>query len=191
MFCREQPLRRLAIVAFLVLAVALVYRPLGSATTGTGNLTLPPPEPNPGTEARSFTARDTEGDLFEMTDSGVYVLTFWNTLNRNSNQARPQFLRLAREYGDEVSFAVVYVNGAIKDENAPYDRLHDPKGTLASRYNVKRVPRTFVIQDGKVASTLDELDDYSEDYGKLLGQEIDDAVKGQATRDPQTALKEN
>ena len=136
---------------------------------------------------------DAVSERFELTDRGIYVLTFWSTLNRNSNQARPQFVELAREYGDEASFAVVYVNGALEDEDAPYDRLHDPNGTLASRYNVKRVPRTFVIRDGEVSYVLDEfsLRDYSEDYGKFLRQGIEDTVEEQAREDSQTALKDN
>ena len=186
-------MRRLAVVVVAVLALALLYRTLGGEETGTGNLTLAAPEPNIGSAARNFTARDTDGGTFELTDNGIYVLTFWSTLNRNSNQARPQFIELAREYGDEASFAVVYVNGALEDEDAPYDRLHDPNGTLASRYNVKRVPRTFVIRDGKVSLVLDEftLADYGEDFGKFLEMGIEDTVKEQAKEDPQTAFKDN
>ncbi|CAA9398304.1 MAG: hypothetical protein AVDCRST_MAG03-1011 [uncultured Rubrobacteraceae bacterium] len=186
-------MKRLAVVAVLVLAMALFYRSFGGAETGTGNLTLAAPEPNIGSSVRTFTARDTKGGTFKLTDNGIYVLTFWSTMNRNSNQARPQFIDLAREYGDDASFAVVYVNGALEDKDAPYDRLHDPNGTLASRYNVKRVPRTFVIRDGEVSLVLDEftLADYGEDFGKFLRQGIEDNMEEQTKEDSQTAFKDN
>lgn len=178
-------MKRLAVVALLVVAVALFYRSFGGAQTGTGNLTLAPPEPNVGSTARNFTATDVEGQRFELTDEGVYVLAFWSSLNQNSNKARPGFLEVAREYGDEADFAVVYVNGARKDVDAPYDRLYDPTGSLASRYNVKRVPRLFVVRDGVVSWTLDE---YYEGYEKDLTQKIDEATTD-ADGDRQTALQ--
>jgi thiol-disulfide isomerase/thioredoxin len=177
--------KRLAVMAVLVLALALFYRSFGGAETGTGNLTLAPPEPNIGSAARTFTATDVEGNRFELSDEGVYVLAFWSPLNQNSNQARPGFVEVAREYGDEASFVVIYVNGARRDVDAPYDRLHDPTGRLASRYNVKRVPRLFVVSDGVVSWAVDE---YYEGYERDLGQKIKEAVTAKEG-DRQTALK--
>ncbi len=174
-------------VAVLVLAGALLYDTFGSPETGTGSLTLAAPEPNVGSTAENFTARDVEGKRFQLSDDGVYVLAFWSTLNRNSNQARPQFLRLAREYGDEVSFAVIYVNGAREDVDAPYDRLYDPTGRLASFYNVKRVPRLFVVRDGVVWWVLGE-DQHYAGYEEALKQKIDEALTQKSQEDLQTAL---
>jgi hypothetical protein len=94
-------------------------------------------------------------------------------------------VEVAREYGDEASFAVIYVNGARRDVDAPYDRLHDPTGRLASRYNVKRVPRLFVVSDGVVSWALDE---YYEGYERDLEQKIEEAVTAKE-EDRQTALK--
>lgn len=178
-------MKRLAVVCVVVLAVALAYRTFGGETTGTGSLTLAPPEPNIGSTARTFTARDTEGDDFELTAEGVYVLAFWSPLNQNSNEARPGFLKVANEYDGEASFAVVYVNGARSDVDAPYDRLHDPKGRLASRYNVKRVPRLFVVRDGVVTWALDV---YYDGYEKELEQEVEEAIDED---DTQTALRKD
>ena len=178
-------MKRLALVAVLVLAMALFYRSFGGAETGTGNLTLAPPEPNIGSSARNFTATDVEGDQYELSDEGVYVLAFWSPLNQNSNRARPGFIEVAREYGEEASFAVVYVNGARRDVDAPYERLYDPTGRLASRYNVKRVPRLFVVRDGVISWALDE---YYEGYEKDLGQEIEEAITGKE-EDRQAALR--
>ena len=160
-------------VVVMVLAVALLYRTFASPETATGNLTLAAPEPNVGSTAKNFTARDVEGNTFEISDSGVYVLAFWSPLNQNSNRARPGFLEVAREYGDEASFAVVYVNGAREDVDAPYDRLYDPTGRLASLYNVKRVPRLFVVRDGVISWVLD---DYYLGYGKDLEQKVEEAL---------------
>ncbi|MBA3953510.1 MAG: redoxin domain-containing protein [Rubrobacter sp.] len=174
-------------MAVLVLAMALFYRSFGGAETGTGNLTLAPPEPNIGSSARNFTATDVEGDQYELSDEGVYVLAFWSPLNQNSNRARPGFIEVAREYGEEASFAVVYVNGARRDVDAPYERLYDPTGRLASRYNVKRVPRLFVVRDGVISWALDE---YYEGYEKDLGQKIEEATTGKE-EDRQAALNED
>ena len=180
-------MKRLAVVAVLVLAMALFYRSFGGAETGTGNLTLAPPEPNIGSSARNFTATDVEGDQYKLSDEGVYVLAFWSPLNQNSNRARPGFIEVAREYGEEASFAVVYVNGARRDVDAPYERLYDPTGRLASRYNVKRVPRLFVVRDGVISWALDE---YYEGYEKDLGQKIEEATTGKE-EDRQAALNED
>ena len=178
-------MKRFAVMVVLVLAVAMFYRSFGGEGTATGNLTLAAPEPNIGSTAKSFTARDTEGGRFELSEEGVYVLAFWSPLNQSSNKARPGFVEVAREYGEEASFAVIYVNGARGDIDAPYDRLHDPKGRLASRYNVKRVPRLFVVRDGVVSWTLDE---YYEGYEKDLAQQIEAATTGDQEA-PEAALR--
>ena len=182
-------MKRLAVVAMLVLAIALSYRTFASPETGTGNLTLAAPEPNIGSAAKNFTATDVEGNQFELSDEGVYVLAFWSTLNQNSNRARPGFVEAAREYGDEASFAVIYVNGARRDVDAPYDRLYDPTGRLASLYNVKRVPRLFVVRDGVISWVLGE-DQHYEGYEKDLGQKIEEAVTGEP-EGPQAALRKD
>lgn len=179
-------MKRLAVVAVLVVAMALFYRSFGSPETGTGNLTLAAPEPNIGSAARTFTATDVEGNRFELSDEGVYVLAFWSPLNQNSNRARPGFVEVAREYGEEASFAVIYVNGARRDVDAPYDRLHDPTGRLASRYNVKRVPRLFVVRDGVISWAVDE---YYEGYEKDLGQKIEEATTEKQESPDQAALQ--
>jgi AhpC/TSA family len=180
--------RRLAVVAVLVLALALLYRSFGGAETGTGSLTLPPPEPNENTPAKNFTARDVEGNSFELSDSGVYVLAFWSPLNQSSNRARPGFIQAARKYGEDATFAVIYVNGAREDRDAPYDRLYDPTGRLASRYNVKRVPRLFVVRNGVISWVLDE---YYPGYERDLKQKVDEALAQRKRGDRQTALLDN
>ncbi|MGH3086231.1 MAG: peroxiredoxin family protein [Rubrobacteraceae bacterium] len=138
-------------MALLVVALAVVYRSFGSAETGTGTLTLPQPAPNPGEQAPTFTVPSEEGGAFELSDEGMYVLTFFSTLNGPSNQARIGFEDLAREYSEDgVEFAVVYVNSAPRDESIAYEVLQDRTGRLTSLYNVKRVPRLFLIEDGTV-----------------------------------------
>lgn len=144
---------RLALVAFLVLAAAISYRAFGSAETGTGTLTLAQPAPNEGEKAPSFTARSFNEGTFELDGDSIYVLTFWSTLNESSDKALPEFAGLAEEFGDSgVSFAAVYVNSAPRNAaDAPYAVIQDPSGRLTSMYNVKRVPRLFLIRDGTVA----------------------------------------
>jgi thiol-disulfide isomerase/thioredoxin len=140
------------IVAFLVVVVAAgFYRSFGSAETGTGTLTLPQPAPTVNDPAPTFTAESMGGEPFTLSDEGVYVLAFWSTLNLGSNEAQPGFARLAEEYEDDgVSFAVVYVNSTPSDGDAPYAMLQDPSGKLTSRYNVKHVPRLFLVEDGYI-----------------------------------------
>ena len=167
-------MKRLAIVFFVVLVAALFYRSFGSAETGTGSLTLPQPAPNVGDKAPHFTVENVEGHDFELSDHGVYVLTFWSTLNKDSNDAVPGFEALARKYKDDgVSFAAVYVNSAPNDKNVPYTMLLDSTGELISKYNVKRVPRLFVIKNGTIEYTQDY---YYEGYEKRLREAIEKAL---------------
>ena len=134
-------LRRLIVVCVLVLVAAMAYRSFGSAETATGTLTLTQPAPAPGARAPEFTTRTAEGEPFMLTDNGIYVLTFWSTLNESSNKAEPGFEELAEEYqNEEASFAAVYVNGVPAEGGTPYAMLRDGNGKLTSRYNVKRVP---------------------------------------------------
>jgi thiol-disulfide isomerase/thioredoxin len=166
-------LRRLIVVSVLVLVAATAYRSFGSAETATGTLTLQQPAPNVGQRAPEFTTRTAQGDRFTLSDEGVYVLTFWSTLNENSNQAQPGFEKLANEYGnDQATFAAVYVNGVPNDGGAPYAMLQDSNGKLTSRYNVKRVPRLFLIKNDKVKLVLNGYYDGSEEDLKKALQEI-------------------
>jgi thiol-disulfide isomerase/thioredoxin len=180
--------KRLAIVFFVVLAAALFYRSFGSAETGTGSLTLPQPAPNVGDNAPGFKVESVDGRDFELSDHGVYVISFWSTLNKDSNEAVSGFEDLARRYeNDGASFAVVYVNSAPSDDNIPYTMLLDSTGELVSKYNVKRVPRLFVIEDGKVEYAQDY---YYEGYEKSLRKAIDEALAKEPEKDRQSALRE-
>ena len=108
-------MKRLIVVSVVVLVAAFTYRSFGSAETATGSLTLEQPAPAPGDRAPEFTTRTAEGERFTLTDEGVYVLSFWSTLNESSNKAKPGFAELAHEYSnDEASFAAVYINQPIK-----------------------------------------------------------------------------
>lgn len=166
-------MKRLIIVSLLLLVAAFTYRSFGSAETATGSLTLQQPAPAPGDRAPEFTARTSEGDLFTLTDEGVYVLAFWSTLNVGSHEAEPGFAKLANEYGnDEVAFAAVYVNGVPEGGGAPYAMLQDGNGKLTARYNVKRVPRLFLIKNGRVRLVMNEYYDGSEEDLKEALQEL-------------------
>jgi thiol-disulfide isomerase/thioredoxin len=180
--------KRLAIVFFVVLVAALVYRPFGGAETGTGSLTLPQPAPNAGDNAPAFEVKTVAGRDFELSDRGVYVLTFWSTLNKDSNESVPGFEDLAREFEDDgVSFAVVYVNSAPRDDHVPYTMLLDSTGELVSKYNVKRVPRLFVVKNGTVEYAQDY---YYEGYEKGLREAIEEATAKGPEKGRQTALRE-
>jgi len=180
--------KRLAIVFFVVLAAALVYRSFGSAETGTGSLTLPQPAPSVGDHAPGFRVESVDGRDFELSDHGVYVLTFWSTLNKDSNEAVPGFEDLAKRYEDDgASFAVVYVNSAPSDDRVPYTMLLDSTGELVSKYNVKRVPRLFVVEDGTVEYAQDY---YYEGYEKSLKEAINKALANEPEKGRQSALRE-
>lgn len=144
-------MKRLILVSIFVLVAAFTYRFFGSAETATGTLTLAQPAPAPGDRAPGFTTRTAGGDPFTLSDRGVYVLAFWSTLNEGSNKMESSFEELANEYpNEEASFGAVYVNGAPEEGGAPYAMLRDGNGKLTSRYNVKRVPRLFLIKGGDV-----------------------------------------
>ena len=178
-------MKRLAIVFLLVLAMALFYRSFGSAETGTGSLTLPQPAPNVGDNAPAFEVKTVAGRDFELSDRGVYVLTFWSTLNKDSNEAESGFGKLARKYDSAgVSFAVVYVNSAPNDDHVPYTMLLDSTGELVSKYNVKRVPRLFVIQDGTVEYAQDI---YYDGYDKDLEAAIEESLADEKDKDQPSA----
>lgn len=166
-------MKRLALVVSLLLVVAVGYRSFGSAETGTGTLTLQQPAPVPGEKAPTFAVENARGDTFEFTGKGVYVLTFWSTLNQGSNLARPEFDRLAREYGGpDVTFAAIYVNSA-PEEQAPYAVLQDSRGRLAAMYNVKRVPRLFLVQDGEIRLVQNN---FHEENEKQLEDELKETL---------------
>ncbi len=164
-------MRRLAIVVFLVVAVAVTYRSFGSEETGTGTLTLPQPAPNEGATAPQFTVETVEGRRFVLSDEGTYVLTFWSSLNLGSDEERSGFVELAREYEDDgVSFAAVYVNSPPRGGDAPYTTLQDSTGKLTSLYNVKHVPRLFLIDDGDIEFVQDG-------YYEGLEKDLEEALK--------------
>lgn len=142
----------LLVVALLVLTASAVYRVYGSPETATGSLTLPQPAPSPGEKAPVFDATRRDGGEFELSEEGIYVLTFWSTLNEDTADARPEFDQLARDYEDKgVTFAAVYVSYAPESEKGtPYAVLQDSSGELTALYNVKRVPRLFVINNGTI-----------------------------------------
>ena len=145
-------MKRLLVVVVLVLAASAAYRFYGSPETGTGALTLPQPAPNPGEKAPIFETALRDGEEFKLSEEGVYVITFWSTLNMATADARPEFAKLARDYEERgVSFAAVYVNNVPESEkDAPYAVLGDGSGELTALYNVKRVPRLFVVRDGQI-----------------------------------------
>ena len=169
-------MKRLIVVFLLVLAAAAIYRSFGSPETATGTLTLAQPSPNVGERAPQFTAETAQGDTFSLSDKGVYVLTFWSTLNESSTDAKPGFEQLAESYEDKgASFAAVYVNSAPRNGDVPYAMLQDPTGKLASLYNVKRVPRLFLVKDGDIEMVLNSYyDGYEEDMEEVLNGALED-----------------
>ena len=182
-------MRRLVVVFVLVLATALVYRSFGGAETGTGSLTLPQPAPHEGDNAPVFDVETVAGREFELSDRGVYVLTFWSTLNKDSKEVEPGFENLARKYErDGVSFAVVYVNSAPNEDHVSYTMLLDSTGELVSKYNVKRVPRLFVIEDGTVEYAQDI---YYEGYDKDLEAAIEESLADEKEQKTDSAAGED
>jgi len=169
--------KRLILVAFLVLAASTGYRTYGSPETGTGSLTLPQPAPNIGEKAPIFEATSQDGESFELSDEGTYVLTFWSTLNKDTADARPEFDRMTRDYEDEgVSFAVVYVSNIPEDEeDVPYTVLQDSSGELTAIYNVKKVPRLFLINDGTIELVQNG---YYPQNEERLREELDRVLEG-------------
>ncbi len=137
----------------LVLVAAVGWRTQGSPETGTGTLTLPQPAPNAGEAAPNFTTESLDSGEFRLLDEGTYVLTFWSRLNRGSARSHDELADLAKAYPDkEATFVAVYVSNVTRAdrEGAPYTVVQDSTGNLTSLYNVNRVPRTFLIHDGRI-----------------------------------------
>ena len=145
-------MRRLILVSVLVLIAATAYRTIGLPTAERPSPTLPGPAPNVGDKAPAFVHERYDGGTFDLSEQGIYVLTFWDVLNRDSNQAQPYFAQLAQDFeGSGVRFAAVYIGDPPEDaEPTSYAVIHDADGSLAAIYNVKRVPRIFLISDGRV-----------------------------------------
>lgn len=175
-------MRRFVIVFVLVVAAAVFYRTSFTATTGTGTLTLPQPAPTAGERAPTFEAERTDGEPFRLDERDTYVLTFWSTLNKDTAEAAPRFEELAERY-DGATFAAVYVGAAPEGgEDQPYTVLQDGSGRLAGLYNVKTVPRLFVISDGRIQLVQNGYYDYSEDEDPLR-QELDEVLEPEPTED--------
>lgn len=151
-------MRRLIAVLVLVAALAAAYRTLDPTNSGIGMIALGLPSPAPEESAPQFTHDRLNGDSFELTDQGTYVVTFLNTLNANSIETRSAFAQLAREFSDSpVRFAAIYIGGLPKDaQAAPHAVLHDRGGELSGLYRIKTVPRTFVVSDGEIYSVGEE-----------------------------------
>jgi hypothetical protein len=82
---------------------------------------------------------------------------------------------LAQRYEDEgVSFAAVYVNSVPRDGDVPYAMLQDATGKLTSLYNVKRVPRLFLVKDGYIELVQN---DYYEEYKGDLEEALKSALE--------------
>ncbi len=168
-------MKRFLVVVVLVLAASAAYRFYGSPETGTGALTLPQPSPNPGERAPIFEAALRDGEEFELSEEGVYVVTFWSTLNMATAEARPEFGQLARDYEDRgVSFVAIYVNNVPEvEKDAPYAALGDGSGELTALYNVKRVPRLFLISDGQVELAQNGFHPENEELREQLDRVLD------------------
>jgi len=179
----SEPMKRLLIVAVIVLAISIGYRTYGSPETGTGSLTLPQPAPNIDEPAPSFEADQRDGGSFDFSGEGDYVLAFWSTLNKDTADARPEFDRMARDYaGQDISFAVVYVSNVLsvpEDETeVPYAVMQDGSGELTAMYNVKRVPRLFLVHDGTIKLVQNG---YYAENEKSLREELDRIIEENAT----------
>lgn len=166
------------LVAVLVLVITAAYRVSESPEqTGTGTLTVSQPWPTPGEEVPDFEATRLNGERFVMPGDGTYVISFWSRLNQGSQGARPEFGQLARQYGDsEASFAAVYVGGIPEEDRkgSPYAVIQDGAGKLTSLYNVKRVPRIFLIENGEIRLAEDSV---TEDNRQEVRRELDEALE--------------
>ena len=65
------------------------------------------------------------------------------------------------------------MNSVPRGEDAPYAMLQDATGKLTSIYNVKRVPRLFLVKDGNIELVLN---DHYEGYEEDLEEALKDAL---------------
>lgn len=176
-------MRRFLAVVIVVIVVAAIYRLFAGAETATGTLTLPQPAPDAGQKAPTFTAKSVSGRPFRLTRRGTYVLVFWDSLDAQSSQARRSFTRLARRFdGTRVTFAAVYIGDAPTTHDTPYTVLTDGGGRLSSMYNVKRVPRLFLIHDGRIILVQNG---YYEGNTRILARDLKEMTSGKDARPPE------
>ncbi len=180
--CPKVLVRRLALVVVVVLALAAVYRSFGSAETGTGNLTLPPPEPNEnrtrGTSRPSTWKGTRSSSPTRASTSSPSGAPSTRTPTRHSRASRSW--RGSTATRRRLLRRRLRQQRAQEDGDAPYDRFFSPRrGGSTSLYNVKRVPRLFVIDEGKIAFPLDG---YYDGYQNDLEEELDAALEEDRNR---------
>jgi hypothetical protein len=66
--------------------------------------------------------------------------------------------------------------------------LLDSTGELVSKYNVKRVPRLFVVENGTIEYAQDY---YYEGYEKSLKEAVDEALADEKDQGPSSAAGDN
>ncbi|RMD84523.1 MAG: TlpA family protein disulfide reductase [Candidatus Dadabacteria bacterium] len=125
--------------------------------------------------APDFILRDINGNIFRLSDNRgqVIILAFWATwcagcrkdlasLNKLQKSANPANLRVVAISLDRAS--IKYLRGYLAGRSYSFTILHDPNGTLRSKYGIKVLPTTYLIDKsglivGKVIGAKDWMSD--------------------------------
>jgi peroxiredoxin len=108
-----------------------------------------------GDQAPVFTARDLEGNAFSLAsyEGGPVILRFWSTDCKYCRADTPVFNRYFKQYRSS-GLGIVYIN--MEDDVADlrqfvsnleieFPVISDPEGKIASRYHVKLLPQTIIL----------------------------------------------
>jgi peroxiredoxin len=108
-----------------------------------------------GDPAPAFTARDLEGNTFSLASNkgGPVILRFWSTDCKYCRADTPVFNRYFKQYQSQ-GLRIVYINMEagiddlrhfVSNLEIEFPVISDPKGKIASSYNVKLLPQTIIL----------------------------------------------
>lgn len=121
----------------------------------------------PGAPAADFTLTDAEGKTFSLSEEkGRYVLLdFWASWCAPCRASFPLIASLQKKYADE-RFTLIGVSvdkkeeawhKALKEENATWRMVCDPKGSVAHGYAVSTIPLLVLVgPDGKIVGRFNK-----------------------------------
>ncbi len=120
-----------------------------------------------GSQAPNFEAKDIEGNDISLSKlkGSVVLIDFWASWCAPCKQEMPFLTELYQSYKDQ-GFEVIAINLDTQEKNMTkflkqmnttpefkitFDVVHDPKGEIASKYNLEGMPTTVLVdRKGKI-----------------------------------------
>jgi thiol-disulfide isomerase/thioredoxin len=133
-------------------------------------------------DAINFTAVDINGNKITLSDfkNKVVILDFWATWCLPCRQEIPNLVDIKNTFRNK-NFEIISIDGFerngddkavqfVKENKMDWIHIIDKTvgGDLANKYEVRNIPRIFVIKDGKIVSSNLRGDDLKKKIGQLL-----------------------